>query len=88
MFGSSLFPVVCWGANVLMMLFALVVYICVQYILTLYMINMSGVLYRAGTAHLSGAPESTPVDLVVFVLLTFLNFQCCSITCLYVLDPV
>ena len=49
---------------------------------------MSGVLYEAGTAHLSGAPEFTPVDLVMSVLLTFLNFQCCPITCLYVLDPV
>jgi len=48
------------------------------------MINMSGVLYEAGTAHLSRAPEFTPVELVVSVLLTFLNFQCCPITCLYV----
>ena len=84
MFGSSLFSVVCRWANVLVMSFALVAYICVQYVLTLYMINMSGVLYEAGTAHLSRAPVSTPVDLVVSVLLTFLNCMCCPITFLYV----
>jgi hypothetical protein len=51
-----------------MMLFALVAYICVQYALTLYMINMSGFLCETGTAHLSRTSEYTPVDLVVSML--------------------
>jgi hypothetical protein len=84
MFSSSLFPVVFRRAYVLMMLFALVAYICVQYALTLYMINMSGFLCETGTAHLSRTSEYTPVDLVVSMLLTFFNFLCFPITCLYV----
>ena len=84
MFSSSLFPVVFRRAYVLMMLFALVAYICVQYALTLYMTNMSVFLCETGTAHLSRTSEYTPVDLVVSMLLTFINFLCFPITCLYV----
>jgi hypothetical protein len=59
-------------ALVLFMLFVFVAYSGVTMSID-YMSNMVGILLEAGTAYHSRAPEFTPVYLVGFVLLIFLD---------------